>query len=250
MSEKSALVTGGSNGLGKEICHLLAKDGWSVVSVDLQNGANDDLVKTIVCDLSSKADVARLLNQLSNHTPFDLVILNAGQSATGKFETIPFKVHEKLMRLNAEMPMVIASYLAANKLLASNSSLVFIASLSHFTGYPGAASYAAIKDALSAYANSIRKPFFKLGIRVACAFPGPIRTEHAARHSPTNASADKRQSPQSVAKTILSGVAKGQQNIYPSASVRMFALAGRLLPRQTSWIMRKIIYEKLDQDVY
>jgi short-subunit dehydrogenase len=39
----------------------------------------------------------------------------------------------------------------------SGAAMVFVSSLSHFTGYPGAASYAASKDALAIYARSMRK---------------------------------------------------------------------------------------------
>ena len=67
---------------------------------------------------------------------------------------------------------------------AAGGTVIFVSSLSHRTGYPGAASYAASKGAIAVYAGSIRKPFRRaLGVHVACAFPGPMKTEHAAAGS-------------------------------------------------------------------
>ena len=84
--------------------------------------------------------------------------------------------------------MVICATLAARGALARGGHVVFISSLSHMTGYPGAASYAATKDAIAIYAKSIRRPFKRqLGVHVACAFPGPLRTGQAERHAPKGA---------------------------------------------------------------
>ena len=108
-------------------------------------------------------------------------------SASGKFEKIPLEVHQKLLRLNAETPMVMAARLAAMGKLNANARLVFVSSLSHFTGYPGAASYAASKDAIAVYAKSIRKPFARFSVRVCCVFPGPMQTAQAETHAPMGA---------------------------------------------------------------
>ncbi len=128
--------------------------------------------------------------------------------------------------------------------------IAFISSLSHFTGYPGASSYAASKDALAVYAKSIRKAFKKShGIRVTTAYPGPLKTEHAARHAPENADAAKRMLPEEAATLIWGDMSKGSAFSLPGMPAKLFALLGRIAPKPLTFAMRMIIYNKLDKTV-
>ncbi len=246
---RTALVTGGATGLGRAIVDQLAKDGWRVLTVDLVKGGIKDS-DHIQCDLSDRAERTALFSKLRPFAPFDLVVLNAAASASGRFEQIPFHVYDKLIRLNAETPMVMASQLHQQGLFAPKADLVFVSSLSHFTGYPGAAVYSATKDAIAIYAKSIRKPFARLGIRVTCVFPGPMQTAQADRHAPKGADASKRMLPELAAELILKSVFAGSATIIPGIAPRFFALFGRLVPGLSDRAMRRIIYEKLDRDVF
>lgn len=245
-----ALVTGGSNGLGRAICEQLSAGGWRVISVDIQKPEKSEEIRHFQCDLSNRQEVDDLLEQLQAQGAFDLVIFNAGISATGKFETMGLPELQNVMRVNAEAPMVLASRMAAGNMVKPGGRMSFVVSLSFFTGYPGAAVYAASKDALAVYAKSIRKPFAKLGITVSTVYPGPLRTEHAERHSPQNASSEKRMTAQDAASFILSAIRKNRKVIFPGNSARFAAVAGKIAPGPATWLMRKILYEKLDRNVY
>lgn len=247
---KTALITGGSIGLGRAFVDLLILDGWKVVSVDVSKPKKATSFTHINCDLSNRDEVDALPEKLSKHGPFGLVVFNAGISATGKFEEMPAKAYLKLLRINAEAPMVLASQLSQNKFMAENSKITFISSLSHFTGYPGAAVYAASKDAIAVYAKSIKKPFAAKNIGVSCAFPGPLKTEHAKRYSPQGSSDEKRLEPQEAAKLILDGVFAGKSKIYVGSGALLFAFLGRLFPTPMSYIMKKVLFEKLDKNTY
>lgn len=251
---RRALVTGGSTGLGRALAIALAEDGWQVISVDRHPQPSGEAAlpegRHLTCDLSDSAAVDCLVEELAGHAPFHCAILNAGASATGRFESIPIEAQARLVRLNAETPMVLAAALAGRGMLKPPSHLVFIASLSHFTGYPGAAAYAASKDALAIYAKSIRRPFARLGIAVSVVFPGPLRTGHAERHAPSGASAAKRMAPDRAARAIVNGVLSGRRVIVPGRGPRFFALAGKLFPALSARAMRRLIYERLDRDVW
>lgn len=247
---RKALVTGGSAGLGSAFCEILSDSGWHVTNVDRRRpGAvcGDH----VGCDLGDREAVDLLITDLVAAGPFDLVILNAGISASGGFETIPLEAHRRVIAVNAESPIVLCTGLARAGGLARGGSVIFISSLSHQTGYPGAASYAAAKGAVAAYAKSIRTPFKRdLGVSVSCAFPGPLRTDHAARHAPPDADAGKRTSPERAARLILSDAARGRAVILPGTGAKLFAAAGRILPGPVTRAMRRITYDKLDRDVW
>lgn len=248
-SKKRALVTGAAMGLGKALTDRLKSEDWQVLTVDREPSPSKDK-SHIICDLSDPTSLDVFVETLAESPAFDLVILNAAASASGKFEKIPFEAYKKLVALNVETPMIMATQLAASGGFTKNSNLVFVSSLSHYTGYPGASVYGATKDAIAVYAKSIRKPFAKRGIAVSCVFPGPMNTAQADRHSPQGADAEKRMSPDEAANRILRDVFAKKHLIFPGPAPKAFALFGKFLPSLADRAMRKIIFEKLDKDVY
>lgn len=250
MSTKRALVTGGTAGLGRALCDHLVAQGYTVVSADLNAPSRDCGFEHIACDLAQRHSVDFLIGQLAKREPFDLVIFNAGISATGRFEEITPEAHARVIAVNADAPLTLCAALMHNTCITRGGHIGFVSSLSHFTGYPGAASYAAAKDTLAVYAKSIRKPFLKnRNISVTCAYPGPLKTEHAARHAPKGAKAEKRLAPAEAARFILADIQRGKASSYPGRGTTLVAGVGRLVPGLLTTAMRKIIYDKLDRKV-
>lgn len=248
---KRALVTGGHAGLGEAFCRALTAAGYEVTSLD--RSAPDSAVPwtPLICDLADRSQRDAAIVNLCAGAPFDLVILNAGVSATGRFEAIPMEAHRRVIAVNLEAPMVLCSALAARGALAKGGNLVFISSLSHWTGYPGAASYAASKDAIAIYARSIRKPFRRaLGVTVSCAFPGPMRTAHAERHAPEGAKPGRRMPPEEAARRIIAGMTAGKSVIVPGLRAKLVAAYARLFPQRATRAMRKRIFDRLDGEVW
>jgi len=249
------LITGVVEGLGRALCEKLLVEGHAVVGLDhngagLQALANNQHFHAITVDLADQAMVARTMDELHGQEKFDLVILNAGISATGKFEDIPATAYEKLLRINVETPMIMASRLMSDGMISPGGNIVFISSLSHATGYPGASVYCASKDAIATYAKSIRRACAAKDVNVLCVFPGPLRTAHAERHAPKGASAGKRMMPKALAKQIIVAIEQRSKVLYPGFAAKFTRIAGAILPGIMGRIMRRIIFEKLDKSVF
>lgn len=251
-SRKRALVTGGSAGLGLAFVRQLVAAGYDVLSLDRDKPDPDDhggeaAIRHVGCDLSDRAQLDQVLGGLVADGPFDLVVLNAGINATGRFETIDLFSHLDVLRVNAEAPMVIAARMLEAGALKPGGAIGFISSLSHFTGYPGAASYAASKDALAVYAASLRKVSMARDVTVTVAFPGPLRTGHAQQHAPRGADASKRMDPSEAAQLILADLVAGRKSSIPGRANRAVAIAGRLAPKPLTALMRRLIYDRLER---
>ena len=242
-----ALITGASAGLGAAFADNLAAQNVSVLSLDRVTSPKHE---TLICDLSDRAALDATFANPTARAPFDWLILNAGASATGKFEDLPVEAMLKLIRLNAEAPMVLASHLLGSNAISTSGHIVLVSSLSHFTGYPGAAAYAASKSALAVFGTSIRKAARARGVSVTIAYPGPLATDHAARHAPKGANAKARMAPEIAAAAILSAAKAGRKTAIPGMPNKIGALLGWLEPGMMTWAMRKIIYERLDRSVY
>lgn len=245
-SGKRALVTGGSAGLGAAAANWLQANGYAVVLLDRERPDDDGAAADyIACDLTSRSELDAVMADLIAAGPYDLVFLNAGINASGKFENIAAGAHLDVIRVNAEAPMVITARLFEAGAVRSGGSMVFVSSLSHFTGYPGAASYAASKDALAIFAKSMRAYAKTRGIGLTVAFPGPLRTDHAERHSPQGADASKRMQPAEAAQLILADALAGRKTSIPGAANRVFATIGRITPKPVTALMRRLIYSRL-----
>ena len=246
------LITGAAHGLGRALTEEILRQGHQVIAADRETDSLENMPMahrgscTIrFVDLESADSIQRLLTNQQGGPPLDMVFLNAGISATGKFEDIPAAAYDKLIAVNLFAPIYIASRLVKKELMARKSKIVFISSLSHAMGYPGAAVYAATKDALAAYAGSVSGPFKKERVRILTVFPGPINTTHAQRHAPEGSKASKRMAPQKMAKLILR-TAKGNAKVYyPGTKAYLAALFGKMMPGLATRLMRRGIYDKL-----
>lgn len=254
-SWKRAMVTGAANGIGRALCEKLIENGIEVIAIDVNNleldkKYNSKLLKNININLMNSNSVNLVVELLSNVGKCDLVIHNAGISATGKFEEIDPQAYENLFKLNAEFPMKASIAMAQKDCYSDDANLVFISSLSHATGYPGASVYGASKDAIAIFAKSIRKPFAKNGIAVMAVFPGPVRTDHAERHAPNGANAEKRMMPEEVATRILDAASRNSKTLHPGGVAKITGFMGKVAPNFMTKLMRKIIYDKLDRPVW
>ncbi len=256
-----SLITGAANGLGKALTHVILKTGGKIVVIDRDREKLAEMSSKFpnqlipieldlvdITDLDEWTD--RLKSICKNHGKFNAVFFNAAISATGHFEKIPLEIHRKIIQINTISPLVMSSALVRSHLMAPHSAMVFVSSLSFKTGYPGAATYAASKDAIAIYAKSIRKEFAAKKIHVMSVFPGPIRTQMAERHSPANASAGKRMEPKKMAQKILRAANSGRLELYPDWIARFTAIAATIFPNAFTKLMRKIIFEKLDKETF
>ena len=245
-----ALVTGAASGIGRALVGQLAGEGCQVIAID-RDPLPESLAATgIRADLSDRHAVDQLIGTLVHAGPYDMVVHNAGISATGRFEDIPEAAFENILAVNCEAPMVITSALLQAGALQSGTTLIFMASISRHTGYPGAAVYAASKDVLAVYAKSIRKDLRRRGVHVMTVFPGPVRTHHAERHAPAGADASRRMEPAVIADLILRAARRRRTVLYPGLQAKTGRLLGVLAPRWTTRFMHRAIFRKLDRTVY
>ena len=247
---KHAVITGAAHGIGKALVHRFAQAGYTITGVDIDAAGAVKVereldARFVIADLRSEADIARALPELIQGKAIDVLIHNAGINAVGRFPDISIENHERVIAVNFHAPMLLTATLLKTDRITKGASIAFISSLSHYTSYPGAATYAATKSGLASYARSLSISLAPQNIHVTTIFPGPTRTAHARRHSPRNTREEKRMPPEKLAHLIFRGIKKKKHLIIPGATNRILALLGKWCPPMMAYAMRKVILEKL-----
>ncbi len=190
MSErKTAIVTGGSRGIGRAIAVELAACGYNLVITYKSNEAAADETLRLVreaggegealrFDVSDAAEAERRLNELlARRERIDALINNAGITADGLFLMMPRKDWDAVIDTSLGGFYNMTKPVLRKMLRKKSGAIVSLASVSALIGNRGQANYAAAKAGLIAASRVLAAEVARLGIRVNVVAPGAVETE-------------------------------------------------------------------------
>ncbi len=224
---------------------IIDRDTERAVDLCADIRAHGGTATFVSANLARTEDIQAVLRQLAGLPPVNIFVYSAGISAVGPFAAGNLAHQHAVLDVNLRAPLQLTAGLLQAGQIAPGGSLVFIASLSVFTGYPGAAVYAASKDGLAAYARSLRVSLAPRGLHVLTVYPGPTRTAHARRYSPDNRHEHRRMPPERLAALIVAAVQRRDASLVPGNTNRLIAILGRLVPALTEEMMRTAIFARL-----
>jgi len=177
---KTALVTGSSRGIGRQIAQSLAEEGVRVCLNGRSKSALDDARSTVknsialAYDVTLKNECDRLIvDVLREFGQLDILVCNVGDGRSASVEGESHEDWERLMSRNLYASTNIIGS-AKEALIFSAGSIVCISSIcgQEVIGCP--IPYASAKAALNAYVKNIARPLGKFGVRVNSVVPGNI----------------------------------------------------------------------------
>ncbi|MDE2759561.1 MAG: 3-oxoacyl-[acyl-carrier-protein] reductase [Paracoccaceae bacterium] len=187
LSNKRALVTGATGGIGEAITTALLNAGAEVVvtgtrveklaEMESQLGSQGKIV-TIPCNLGNPEDIRGLVSQVSSlDGGIDILVNNAGITRDGLLLRMDEQDWQAVLDINLKAVMVITKGLLRNMLKKRWGRIINITSVVGSTGNPGQANYAAAKAGLVGFSKSLAQEVANRGITVNCLAPGFIETE-------------------------------------------------------------------------
>ena len=207
--DSTAIVTGGTGGLGTAVVKRLLNDGWRVVvpwimERELERVERSDGLELIAADLF-ETDSVRQVVELAAGDPAKplrgLVNLVGGFAAGGRVHETAVEEFERQFRLNLRPAYLVTQAAVPHMLEAGDGSIVCVGTRAAVQPFPGAAGYIASKAAVIAFAQAVAVEYKQEGVRCNAILPSVIDTP-ANRASMPNADHEKWVKPAEIAGVI------------------------------------------------
>ncbi len=185
---KTALITGGTRGIGKAIAFEFLQRGYEVVLSYCHN--EQDALATqeefnilgycpvlIRADVSDEKQVEGMFREFfSVYRRLDVLVNNAGISQTAVIQDTTAADWDKIFGVNAK-GVFLCSRAVASKMVQDGGSIINIASIWGEVGASCEVAYSASKGAVIAFTKALAKELAPSNVRVNCISPGVIDTE-------------------------------------------------------------------------
>ncbi len=185
----TALITGGTSGIGRSVANKLAALGIHVIVVGRNAergqktvaeiraaGGKADFISSDLQDASSAREVARRAVELGGgHV--DILINNAGIYPFGPTHEATEEMFERVYALNVKAPYFLVAELAPLMAKKGKGAIVNLSTMVADYGAPGMSLYGSSKAAINLLTKVWAAEYGPSGVRVNAVSPGPTRTE-------------------------------------------------------------------------
>lgn len=216
---KTAVVSGGSRGLGAVIVRRLLADGWNVAAFsrsapdgyDIAPLHADERFLWDQVDVASASEVRRFVARaIKRFGGIDLLVNNAGMLAEGLLATTTEETVARLINVNLVGPILLTKACVKAMIPRRRGAVINVSSINSVRGHQGVSVYTASKAGLDGFTRSMARELGPLNIRVNSVVPGffasdlvasltPARRDRIARRTPLSRPSDVEQ----VADTVM-----------------------------------------------
>ena len=186
----TALVTGGTSGIGAAFAHALAARGDDLVLVARNvdrlaematrlTEAHGIEVEVMSADLGDRDDVLRVAARLqSTEQPIDLLVSNAGFGVRARLVTEDIATHEHAIDVMVRAVLILGAAAGGAMKARGRGTIINVASTAGFVTMGG---YSAIKAWVVTYTEGLANELRGTGVQVTALCPGWVRTEFHER---------------------------------------------------------------------
>jgi NAD(P)-dependent dehydrogenase (short-subunit alcohol dehydrogenase family) len=173
MKEKTVVVTGAGNGIGKATADLFASRGYSIARLDVEPGES-----ILACDVTDESAVEKVFKQIGR---IDILVNSAGIAVRKNSLEISREEWDRVMAVNVSGVFLCSRIAARSMKQNGGGAIVNLASIMGFSGglFPNPA-YQASKGAVVNLTRALALEFAPYGVRVNAVAPTFVRTKLTA----------------------------------------------------------------------
>lgn len=242
---RSALVTGASSGIGREIARVLAGRGSDLVLVARRSerlaelaeelgGTAGRTVDWVAADLASDEGVAEVTRSLTDR-PVELLVNNAGVGSSGPFHRLDVAEQARQVRLNALALLELTGAALPAMVDAGRGGVLNVSSIAGNQPLRGYATYGATKAFVTSFTESIAFELRGTGVHVTVVKPGYTDTEMSSDEEvPAPGTLQRRLlwlDADRVARSAVDAVEAGRLHCVPGVTWKFADGAIQSLPR-------------------
>ncbi|WP_436348725.1 SDR family oxidoreductase [Natronorubrum sp. FCH18a] len=190
LSGDTAVVTGGSSGIGRSIALQFASHGADVVIADLQpepreggisthkqiENETDASARYVECDVTDVSDLERAVDAADEFGGISIMVNNAGTFRDESFLEVTEAEFDQLMDVNVKGVFFGAQTAARKMVDAAGGSIINLSSVAGYRGAGDYTSYCTSKGAVRLFTYALADRLGRNGIRVNAIHPGSIDT--------------------------------------------------------------------------
>ncbi|MBF6399221.1 SDR family oxidoreductase [Nocardia cyriacigeorgica] len=229
-------VTGGAQGIGREIARQLAEAGALVAIGDRDAQAAEATaqalpgqVRAFALDVTDTGSFRRFLAQVTDAWgPLDVLVNNAGVMWVGPFDNEPETATERMLAVNLHGVIRGVRLVAPPMRDRGSGHIVTVASAASKLAPPGESTYAATKHGVLGYLTGVREELRGSGVEVSVIMPGVVDTELAIG---TDSGATARLQPGDVAAAVVKVLRQPRFEVTLPASIGLLVRITGLLPQ-------------------
>jgi short-subunit dehydrogenase len=245
-SRQTALITGASSGIGRELARLFAASGYNVVLVARRVEALQALARELgeqqsVAALALETDLAnagapqRLADALQQRgVTIDVVVNNAGFAMQGPVAELPLDRQLDMIQVNVMALTALTRLFLPGMLQRNRGGVLNVASTAAFQPGPLMAIYYATKAYVESFTEALAEEVDGMGVRVTCLCPGPTATGFAevAAVADTNLFKRPTMSAVDVATIGYQSWRRGEVVVIPGLNNKLGVAFVKLAPRR------------------
>src|SRR6201996_7547940 len=184
-NNKTALITGATSGIGKELAKLFAKDKYNLIIVarnadELENTANELSsygigIKKIVKDLSNMDDAKALCSEIGEQV--DVLVNDAGQGVYGLFTENELERELGIVHLNICATVILTKHFLKEMVSRGEGKILNLGSVAGKLPGPWQAVYHATKAFVLSFTTAVREEVKDSGVTLTALMPGVTDTD-------------------------------------------------------------------------
>lgn len=196
LKDRTAIVTGGGQGIGRAICGIFAEEGAAVVVVDINESAAEETAlqlnreghdaRAVRADISVAAEISALVDGVvEEYGRVDILVNNAGLALFRSVEACTEEEWDRVMAVNLKGPFLLSKALLPTMIARQSGAVINLASVAGKTGgVVSGAPYSVSKAGIECLTKSLARELAPHGVRVNAIAPGIIDTALTAHHDP------------------------------------------------------------------